>query len=194
MDKKRFISILKSDSKLLEHRKILVNAVLNHQDWVIILLNDMSNINDKQSNFSARILELSCKKGHLEIIIPYFDEFSSLLPKIKFDGVVRASAKIIELLMVEYFIKKNMLYLEKISTKHLEQFTETCFDWMITNRAIAIQAHAMYSLYLLGSKFDWILPELIENIERNLPSGSTGYKNRGRKVIKAITTKKILKL
>ena len=194
MDRQQFISILKSDSKLLEHRKILVNAVLGHPNWIAVLLNDIRNTNDRQSNFSARILELTCKQGHLALIIPYLDEFCLLLPKIKLDGVVRAAAKIIELLTVEYFIKKNAFYIENLPSKHLEQFTETCFDWMITNRAIAIQAHAMYSLYLLGSKFDWIHQELALTIEKNLPNGSTGYKNRGRKVLKAIATGNRLKL
>ncbi len=194
MDKIKFIQILKSDSKLLKHRTILVDAVLNNHDWLVVLLNDISNTNDKQSNFSARILELVCKQGNLELIIPYLDKFSLLLPKIKFEGVIRSSAKIIELLTVNYFIKKDPLYIKKINSRHLEQFTESCFDWMISNKSIAIQAHSMYSLYLLGTKFDWIHPELALIIEKDIPIGSTGYKNRGRKVLKAIETKTRLKL
>lgn len=194
MDKIKFIKLLKSDSKLLEHRTLLVDAVLQNHDWVSILLNDVANINDKQSNFSARILELVCKRGNLELIIPYLDKFSALVPKIKYEGVIRSSAKIIELLTVVYFIKVNSVYRTHLKAIHLEQFTETCFDWMLTDKSIAIQAHSMYSLYLLGTQYNWIHPELTQIIERNLPNSSMGYKNRGEKIIKAIHSNKVFKL
>ena len=65
---------------------------------------------------------------------------------------------------------------------------------MILNKSIAIQAHSMYALYLLGIKYNWIHPELALIIEKDIPNGSTGYKNRGRKVLKAIETNTRLKL
>ncbi len=193
MDKTQFIKILAGDSRDYSNRPILTNAVLEHRDWVSILLENMSYVQDENSNFSARILELVCKKD-LSIVLPYLDVFSNLISKLKLDGSCRASAKIIEMLVVQYFIKINSNYVNSLSIEFLEKFTERCFDWMIADRAIAIQAHSMYALYLLGLKFDWIHPELILHIERNLPNGSTGYQNRGRKVIKAISTKKLLKL
>ena len=193
MDKAQFIQVLASDSRDYSNRPLLTNAVLAHNNWVLILLNNMSSVKDENSNFSARVLELAAKKD-LTIILPYLDIFSNLLSRLLLDGSSRASAKIIEMLTVQYFIKINSVYIESLSIELLERFTERCFDWMITNRAIAIQAHSMYALYLLGLKFDWIHPELILQIERNLPNGSTGYKNRGRKIIRAINTKKLLKL
>ncbi len=193
MDKAQFIQILASDSRDYSNRPLLTNAVLAHNNWVLILLDNMSSVKDENSNFSARVLELAAKKD-LTIILPYLDIFSNLLSRLLLDGSSRASAKIIEMLTVQYFIKINSVYIESLPIELLERFTERCFDWMITNRAIAIQAHSMYALYLLGLKFDWIHPELILQIERNLPNGSTGYKNRGRKIIRAINTKKLLKL
>ena len=193
MDKPKFIAILNSDCVQLEEREELLNAVLLNQDWIIILLKNMSDIQNKESYFSARTLELVCKQD-LKLILPYLDKFYLLLPKIKLEGVVRSSAKIIELLTINYFIKKDALYIEKINGKHLEQFTESCFDWMISDKSIAIQAHSMYALYLLGIKFDWIHIELALIIEKGIPTGSIGYKNRGRKVLKAIETNTRLKL
>ena len=193
MDKEQFIRILASDARDYSNRPLLTNAVLEHKDWVLILLDNMSSVHDENSNFSARVLELACKKD-LNIILPYLKTFGNLISKLQFDGSSRASAKIIEMLCVQYFIKMNPIYINSLNYELLEQFTEGCFDWMITNRAIAIQAHSMYSLYLIGLKYDWIHPELILQIERNLPHGSTGYKNRGRKIIRAISTQKLLKL
>jgi len=187
MDKATFIEIVQSNSRDYNNRKLLVNAILQHKKWVALLLNDIKEVDNKQSNLSVRILELACKVD-LTILLPYLDEFCILLPSIKLDGVTRSSAKLIELLMVKYFIKKDQTYIRILNNLHLEQFTESCFDWMITDRAIAIQAHSMYSLYLLGTKFDWIHSELTENINRKLPlSNSAGYRNRGKKIITAIS-------
>ncbi len=193
MTKEEFNSILARTPKDYRKRPLLVATILENQHWVAILLNNMSAVTDERSNFSARMLELSCKE-ELSILLPYLDLFSELIAKLKLDGSSRTSSKLIEMLTVQYFIKYNSVYIERLSTEILEKFTERCFDWMITDRAIAIQAHSMYALYLLGTKFEWIHPELILQIERKLPTGSTGYKNRGRKIIRAITTNQLLKL
>ena len=110
MDKATFIAILQNDSRDYKYRKLLVNALLQRNEWVSILLNDLKQVDNKQSNLSVRILELACKVD-LTLILPYLDEFCILLPKIKLDGVTRSSAKLIELLMVHYFINQNSFLL-----------------------------------------------------------------------------------
>ena len=193
MDRNTFIELLNDDCVQLEDREKLLNTVLINHDWITILFKNINAVHTKQSYFSARTLELVSKRN-LKLILSYLDEFCSLLPKIKLEGVIRSFAKIIELLTVRSFIKKDALYVERISNKHLDQFTESCFDWMITNKSIAIQAHSMYALYLLGTKNNWIHTELALILEKDIPTGSTGYKNRARKILKAIETKTPLKL
>jgi len=186
MDKTAFIEVLDSDDRDYRNRLPIVHHVLNHREWIAIILSHMNDITNKNSNFSARILELSCKKD-LSIILPYLDTFCELLPRLQLDGALRASVKIIELLSVEYFIKMNPVYREALQVAHLEQFTERCFDCMISDKAVAIEAHSMYALYLIGTKFDWIHAELKETIHRRLTeTASVGYQNRGKKVIEAI--------
>lgn len=193
MDKNTFIEILNKGSDKLVYRDMLVDASLKNPAWIGILLNFINNINDENSTFPARILELSCRKD-LTLILPFLDAFCAVLPRVTFDGVVRPCAKICELLMIAYFNKKDSVFLKSISHDHLKKITEVSFDWMITDKATAIQAYTMQTLYLLGSKFDWIHQELALTIEKKLPNGSTGYKNRGRKVLKAIATGNRLKL
>ncbi len=193
MDRTKFIELLNNDSVQLEDREKLLNAVLINPHWIALLLKNMNAIHDKQSYFSARTFELVSKRN-LKLTLQYLDTFYLLLPKIKLEGVIRSSAKIIELLTVNFFRGKDAIYIEKINAKHLEQFTESCFDWMISGKSIAIQAHSMYALYLLGTKYDWIHPELSLIIEKDIPTGSIGYKNRGRKILKAIETNTRLKL
>lgn len=193
MDKQKFLDILDLDSKKLKYRDQLVNACLINTSWATLLLANMKNINNEKSNFSARILELSCKEN-LEIIIPYLNTFCELLKKVKLNGVIRVCSKICELLMVEYFIKNNHKFIYSITNDHLEKIIEAGFIWMITDQQIAIQVYTMQTLYLLGIKYDWIHDELAIVIERNIPSGSTGYQNRGRKILKAIETGIFVKL
>jgi hypothetical protein len=193
MDKEAFIKILKGGSNKLEYRNLLVSSCVENPLWLSILLKNMKRIDDENSNFSARIFELTCKEK-LEIVLPFLDEFCNLLGKVKLDGVVRPCSKICELLMVSYFLKHNIYHRNLITDSHLKKIIEAGFDWMITDKAVAIQAYTMQTLYLLGIKYDWIHPELALTIEKNIPTGSTGYKNRGRKVLKAIETKTPLKL
>jgi len=193
MDKVTFIKILEEGSHKLEYRDVLVKACLENTSWISILLNNMRSIHDENSNFSARTFELVCKKN-LAVIIPHLDTFFELLPIVILDGVTRPCSKICELLMIEYFSKCNDQFLNSITTIHQEKIIEAGFDWMITNKPIAIQAYTMQTLYLLGTKYDWIHKELALLIEKDIPTGSTGYKNRGRKVLKAIETNTRLKL
>ena len=193
MDKQTFIKILKSDSEKLNYRDKLLYACIENPSWMSILMKNMANIEDENSNFHARVFELVCKKD-LELVIPYIDDFCNLLTKVKMHGVVRSCAKLCELMMIEYFVKNNLLFHSSIQDKHLEIIIEAGFNWMITDQKIAVQAYTMQTLYLLGTKYDWIHIELALILEKNIPTGSTGYKNRGRKVLKAIETSTKLKL
>ena len=193
MDKDSFIAILNAGVNKLTHRDELVNACIKNPSWITILLTKMNAVDDQNSTFSARIFELSCKENFV-IIIPFLDAFCSLLSKVKLDGTVRPCAKICELLMLEYFVKRTPIFVDALSEKHFEKIIEAGFDWMITNKATAIQAYTMQTLFLLGTKYDWIHTELVLLIEQHIPTGSTAYKNRGRKVLKAIATNNKLKL
>ena len=193
MDKQHFNNLIIKGKYRWENRELLVNSAIANKDFILILLENMNKVNEKESVYSARILELAVKKNK-KVLLPYINEFCSLLKLVQLDGSVRACAKLIEIFCVEYFIKYNPIFIEKLNDETFELFTEVSFDWMITDRAIAIQAHSMYSLYLLGNKFDWIHTELIQVINKSLSTGSTGYKNRGKKVIKAIETGALLKL
>ncbi len=193
MDKTTFIKILNDESIRLKHGKMLVETCVKNPSWISILLNNMNDVDDKNSKFSARVFELACR-SKIEIITPHLNDFFELLIKVKLEGSIRSCAKICELLMVLYFTKNNLYYKNNITKEHLEKIIEASFDWMIGNQKTAVKAYSMQTLYLLGTQYDWIHPELVLVIEKTIPTGSTGYKNRGRKVLKAIETQTKLKL
>ncbi len=193
MDNQRFSSLIVEGKYRWENRELLVSSAVSSQVLILTLLENMQKVNEKESVYSARILELAIKKDK-KVLLAHLDKFCHLLKSLQFDGSIRAAAKIIEIYCVEYYIKYNPQFTQVLTNSILEQFTEVSFDWMIADKSIAIQAHSMYSLYLLGHEFDWIHPELVLLIDRKLPTGSVGFQNRGKKILKAIKTKKLLKL
>lgn len=193
MNQKTFVSLLTNATHKLTNREKLIDAAINNPEYVPLLLTNMEAIEDDISTFSARTLELACKEK-LGIITPYLDQFCNIILKIKQPAVIRASAKICELLVLGYFTKDNTGVQSVLKENHLEKIIEAGFDWMITNQKTAVKAYTMHTLYILGTKYQWIHPELVLNIEKDIPKATIGYVNRGRKVIKAIETKTKLKL
>jgi hypothetical protein len=193
MDKITFSNHIDVGINRLENRQLLIQSCLNNSSLIKVLLTKMEQIDSEESNFASRILELTCKED-LKILASHIDDFSSLLSIVKLDGVVRSCAKICELLCIQYFLKENTFFINLLKEEHLEKMTEAGFNWMITDQKIAVQAYTMQTLYLLGAKYNWINEELALNLENGIPTGSTGYVNRARKVIKAIRTKTPLKL
>lgn len=119
----------------------------------------------------------------LELLYPHFDYFFENLHTVKGDSLVRPLAHIGEVIVLKNYKSKSKKLQALFSKKHKERLTEVCFDWLITDQKVACQARAMLCLYYLGTEFDWIHPELKSILERSIPSGSAGYKNRGGKIL-----------
>jgi hypothetical protein len=131
------------------------------------------------------VLEFVCRE-QLSLLYPHLDYFIEHLPEAQGDGALRAVGLICELLTLQYYKKKDKTLLPIFTNNHKEVMTECCFDWLITDQKVACQARAMLALFWLGTEKDWIHPELKNIINRNLPTGSAGYKNRGQKIIHKI--------
>lgn len=119
----------------------------------------------------------------LELLYPYFDLFFESLHTVKGDSSVRPLAHIGEVIVLNYYKKKDTTLQKVFLQRHKEQLTEVCFDWLISEQKVACQARAMLCLYYLGTEMDWVHPELKSILERNLPQGSAGYKNRASKIL-----------
>lgn len=193
MNKERFLEILNKADLNYQQREPLLEAVLKEPLLLGDLLKLIRNYNDSKSALAARIFELACKKN-ISLLLPYLDQFSNILSALKIDAVIRSFAKIIELMAIEVRLKKNKNFINTLSDPHREQIIESCFDWMLSLKPTAIQAHSMYALYLFGLDKPWVHKELSLLIERNLSGASAGYKNRGLKIISALHSNKILKL
>ncbi len=169
-----------------EQRGSFANLILNTPELLPELLQICSRVDDEISCRASWGLEFLCKKN-LEVILPYLDDLVALAPKVHQHPAVRPVAKIYEYLTVAYYQKKDPVVQEYLTRIHREQITETCFDWLITDQKVAPKAYSMTSLYLLGTEFDWVHPELKITLENNYHNGSAAYKARSRMILKKIS-------
>ena len=108
--------------------------------------------------------------------------FCSNIKNITNQSSIRALSKICMLLTISHFKKKEIL----LSENQLQQITETCFDWLMTNAKVASKCYSIRALHLLGNHFEWIHPELKIILEKDYINHSAAYKAVGREILKKI--------
>ena len=127
------------------------------------------------------ILEFVCYQ-RLEWITAHLDFFCPNIKNLKDESAIRPIAKICQLLILSHFKKREI----QLSEKHLEEITESNFDWLINDTKVASKAYSMRTLYLLGQHYDWIHPELKTIITKDFPNHSAAYKAVAKEVLKKI--------
>lgn len=166
-----------------EKRLLYANLVINNKELVLPLLEILFNVDDKISCRAAWVFEFMCGKN-LEEIIPHLDLFTENISKVHLDPAVRPVAKVCEYLIKAYYSKHNHVIKSHLSETHKEKIIEACFDWMINDEKTAPKAYSMNSLYLLGTEYDWVHPELAIILERDFQIQSSGFKSRARHILK----------
>lgn len=91
---------------------------------------------------------------------------------------------------VHVAVKRNtlrMLQLIDIPEELLGLTAELCFNFLNSGQeSIAVKANAMTVLFNIVKKYPELKGELKITIEEQMPFGSTGFKNRGSKILKAL--------
>ncbi|WP_062057901.1 hypothetical protein [Aquimarina longa] len=168
-----------------EKRASFANLILDNPALLPDLLTICSQVDNEKSCKASWGLEFLCKHT-LEAIFPYLDELIGIIPKVYQHPAVRPMAKIVEYLTIAYYQEKETKIRKFLTLKHREKITETCFDWLITDQKVAPKAYSITSLYLLGTEFDWIHPELKTILENNYNIGSAAYQARARMTLKKL--------
>ncbi|MEW7290734.1 adenylosuccinate lyase [Aquimarina sp. 2304DJ70-9] len=169
-----------------EKRNSFANLILENPEVLPDLLAICARVDDEISCRASWGLEFLCK-NNLEAILPYLDQLITLVPKVYQHPAVRPMAKIFEYLTTSYYQKQSPEVREFLTQPHRQKITEICFDWLITDQKVAPKAYSMTSLYLLGTEFDWVHPELKITLENNYSSGSAAYKARSRMILKKLS-------
>ncbi|WP_103072243.1 adenylosuccinate lyase [Aquimarina sediminis] len=168
-----------------EKRSSFANLILDNPALLPELLAICAQVDDEISCRASWGLEFFCK-NNLEAIMPHLDYLIHIASKVYKHSAVRPMAKIFEYLIIAYYQKKVPVIKQSLTTAHREKITEICFDWLITDQKVAPKAYSMTSLYLLGTEFGWVHPELKITLENNYNTGSAAYKARSRMVLKRL--------
>ena len=179
------IELLDTIDHSRDKRKYFANLIVKNPELLPELLSICAHTEDKISCRAAWALEFLCK-NNLASVLPYLDELLLFIPDVYKHSAVRPMAKIFEYLCIAFYQKKNPEIQKYLTVKHREKITEICFDWLITDQKVAPKAYSMTSLYLLGTEFDWVHPELKILLESSYNSGSAAYKARARMVLEKI--------
>ena len=180
-----FQNKLDSTTAHKDSRQKQANEVLNNRDNFDELIRLCFETKNKNHPKACWVLELVCYKK-LEWLQKYLDFFSSNIKNLTKDSAIRGISKVCLLVTISHFKKKEI----QLTENQLQQITETCFDWLIKDRKVASKCYAIRSLYLLGTHFDWIHPELKIILEKEYPNHSSAYKAVAREILKKINKQK----
>jgi hypothetical protein len=161
------------------------NLVIDNPELIPPLLDILFDVDDKISCRAAWVFEFMCGEK-LTAIIPHLESFTNNISKVHLDPAVRPIAKICEYLTKAHYSKTVNAITTALSETHKEKIVEACFDWMINDEKIAPKAYSMNSLFLLGTEYDWIHPELAIILERDYEMQSSGFKARAKHILKKI--------
>ncbi len=167
-------------------RSYFANLMLDNPALLPELLTICEKVDDEISCRAFWGLEFLCKKN-LNAILSYLDRLITIAPTVYQHPAVRPMAKIFECLTIAFYQKKSPDVKRSLTKTHREKITEICFDWLITDQKVAPKAYSMTSLYLLGTEFDWVHPELKITLENNYNAGSAAYKARSRMTLKKLS-------
>jgi len=165
-----------------EKRGKMASMALNQPEVIPLLLEIAFEKKSAMSDKAIWVVEYTIKQN-VTLLLPYMKMFTNNLHHLNREQGIRPMAKMCELLMLDYYSKKETESKKIINTAQLERIASACFDWLIGSHNVAPKAHSMTCLYLLGQDFDWIHPELKMVIEQNYTSGSAAYRARARKIL-----------
>lgn len=177
----KLLSHLDSVSGYRDKRVQAAQFVLNHPAHFEELLHLCFATEDEKSYKACWVLE-QVAYNQLEWLQPHLDFFCLHLNQLNNESAIRPVAKVIQLLTENHFKKKTI----KLAPKQLEQITECCFDWLITDTKVVAKCYSMHTLFVLGKSNAWIYAELQIIIEKDYPSQSAAYKAVSREILKKI--------
>ena len=116
---------------------------------------------------------------HAELIAPYHTTLlQQLQDKTKIGAVRRNVVRIYQTCPIPPEIEGELY--------------EACMSYMLDPKeAIAIKAFSMTVCERIANRYTDLIPELIDAVQRILPTGSSGIKNRGMHTIKRLTKKQL---
>ena len=162
------------------------NIVLKQPELIKQLVDLTFEVNNPISVKASWILEWICTHHGINYVLPYLDTFTKGLSHLHFDGSLRTCAKICEHLANNFSNKEENRTKQLLTNLHITRIIETGFDWLMTDKKIAVKAYTMTTLYVFGKYQDWVHPELEHIIRSKVIHEGKGCTARGRKVLELL--------
>lgn len=182
MTKSELVQKLDYVNHTREKRGKMAEMALNSPEMIPLLLEVAFEKNREISDKAIWVVEYTIKQN-VSLLLPHLQSFTKNLHLVEREQGIRPMAKMCELLLLDYYSKKETESKKITTIEQLERIASACFDWLIGQHNVAPKAHSMTCLYLLGGDFEWIHPELKMVVEQNYASGSAAYKARARMVL-----------
>lgn len=166
------------------HRPIrdhLSGLVLADQSLLPELLTMALDTKDKNHHKACWVMELVFE-AKIEWLGDYLAAFCNTLAVYNNESSLRSVSKV-----CLFSVTHQQKHPGFLNGKHMEQITESCFDWLINPETkVATKAYAMRALYLIGKKEDWIYPELQRILSEDAVRHSAGYKGAAKDILRRI--------
>ena len=134
---------------------------------------ELWKLTSHERNYISRVAAWAlehCFLENPEIIAPYLPEMAKRLPEVPTDSLRR------------HFLK--MLWIGGFSEDQQGVLADICFRWMMDpERPTAVKMFSLRILYDISESEPDLKPELAAVIEDQLPKGTPGFKNAGRKIL-----------
>jgi len=156
------------------HTDHLVEILRTHPKWhnelIDIYLSD-------EEPFSRKIvwaIDLYCDENS-ELILPYLERIVVLLPDFSHDALKRHSLHLLSRL--------------PLPASGLGSLMNICFDWLLApGHPAAVKVYCMEILFRISLQEPAMKKELADCIEFRLNEETPGFKNRGMKILKKISS------
>jgi len=182
MDNQELIDILKgiTNAKRI-YRDKAAEAILQNIHLIPNLIDKVYDVEDPLHIRAAWVLELVCLEN-INLLNPYISQFISGMSTLSNESALRPVSKICCIWSSYYFSKKPSKI--KITKTEKEQIISCNFDWLIEEHKVATQVFAMDTLYFWAKLEKWVYPELKSVLEKNMETGTSGYRAHARKLLK----------
>ena len=128
---------------------------------------------DTISKYASWIIS-HCMERYPHLVLPHIEDLLKNLERVRLnDSVLRSTVKALSMADIPHDLQGYAL--------------QHCFDLLLNPKsAVAIQVHAMQTIFNISRKEPDLLQELQMVIEEGLPYGTAAYQSRGRRILKEI--------
>ena len=160
-------------------RKMVSNFAMKDENHLKEMIQLAFDTKDELHVKAFWSLDLVCEKK-LKQFVPFIEDFSEIIRKIKDDSALRPATKI------AFFLTKSNHRKNGISLTQQQEHNliEALIDRLIQDEKVAAKVYAMKALFVLGKKYDWVHEELKTIISQDYSNHTAAYQAATRNLLK----------